>query len=277
MLDKQIERDVSLALEEDVGDQDVTGQLLPAEQYLVAEVITREPMVMAGKAWFEQAFVQCDSSIEIDWFADDGQFLQASRRLCQIKGNSRAILKAERVALNFLQLLSGVATKVKHYVDKVPSTTAVLDSRKTLPSLRYAQKYAVRCGGGQNHRMGLYDAYLIKENHIKAFGSIRQVLSAAKALRPELPLEIEVENLQELQQALAGPVDIIMLDNFSLEMLRDAVAMRGSQAVKFEASGNVSLETITDIAATGVDYISIGDLTKSVTAIDLSLRVLAND
>lgn len=265
--------DVKRAIEEDLGDGDVTAQLIPADKKATAQVITREKMVLAGQAWFEQAFLILDPTIELNWQYKDGDSINANETIVFIKGNSRTILSAERTALNFLQLLSGTATKTRAYVDMISTHTVILDSRKTIPGLRHAQKYAVRCGGGQNHRLGLYDAYLIKENHIKACGSISLAVSRAKELYPQLSIEVEVENLVELKEAFETVADTIMLDNFSIELIKEAITMRSDRQVKLEASGNVNLDTIKSLSETGVDYISIGDLTKSVQAIDLSLMV----
>lgn len=272
-LKETIKNDVRLALKEDLQTGDVTGQLIDVKQCSSAKVITRQPMVMAGKDWFDESFLQLDKSSEIKWLYHDGQQVKANQVLCTINANSQALLAGERTALNFLQLLSGVATKTRRYVDQIDSKTKVLDTRKTIVNLRAAQKYAVTCGGGFNHRFGLYDQFLIKENHIKACGSIEIAVSKAKNQHPNLIIEVEVEDLNQLQQALACPVNIIMLDNFSIPLIEDAIKIRTDPSIKFEASGNVSLKTIKSIANTGVDFISVGALTKSVEAIDLSLLV----
>ena len=268
-----ITNDVRLALQEDVRDGDVTGALIPSNQTSQAHVLTRENMVLSGRAWFDAAMCQLDALATVDWLYDDGDSVESTQVLCRIKANSRALLAAERVALNFLQLLSGVATQTHAYASLITSNTKLLDTRKTLPNLRAAQKYAVMCGGGVNHRFGLYDAYLIKENHIKACGSIKAAVLTARKNHPELIVEVEVETLEELDEALACPVDRIMLDNFSTALIEQAIERRGDRPVAFEASGNVSLETIAELSHTGVDFISVGALTKSVSAVDLSLLV----
>jgi len=269
-----IKNDVSLALKEDIQTGDVTGHLIDVKQQSTAKVITRQVMTLAGKAWFNESFLQLDKNAKIEWLYDDGQQIDANQVLCTIKANSRALLASERTALNFLQLLSGVASKTRLYVEQIESKTKVLDTRKTIVNLRAAQKYAVTCGGGVNHRFGLYDQFLIKENHIKACGSIELAVSKAKSQQPNLLIEVEVEDLNQLQQALSCPVNIIMLDNFSIPLIEEAMKMRTDPSIKFEASGNVSLKTIKNIASTGVDFISVGALTKSVEAIDLSLLVV---
>ena len=261
------------ALAEDIGNGDVSAELVSAVQKSKAEVITRQPMILAGQEWFNQSFLLLDPNVDITWVYQDGDYIPENKVICYITSNSRILLSGERTALNFLQMLSAVATKTYSYVQKTSSNTRILDSRKTLPNLRKAQKYAVCCGGGVNHRFGLYDAFLIKENHIKACGSINQAIKTAKNNHPELLLEIEVETLNELEQALIPGVDRIMLDNFSIDMIEQAMLIRGDKNIQLEASGNVNLTTITSIADTGVDYISIGDLTKSIEAIDLSLLV----
>tara|TARA_B110000879_G_scaffold208333_1_gene293725 strand:+ start:42 stop:890 length:849 start_codon:yes stop_codon:yes gene_type:complete len=268
-----ITNDVRLALQEDVRSGDVTGALIPINQTSQAHVLTRENMVLSGKAWFDAALFQLDALATVDWLYDDGDSVESTQVLCRIKANSRALLAAERVALNFLQLLSGVATQTHAYAQKITSNTKLLDTRKTLPNLRAAQKYAVTCGGGVNHRFGLYDAYLIKENHIKACGSIKAAVLTARKNHPELIVEVEVESLEQLDEALACSVDRIMLDNFSIVLIQQAIERRGDKPVAFEASGNVSLETIAELSHTGVDFISVGALTKSVIAVDLSLLV----
>jgi nicotinate-nucleotide pyrophosphorylase (carboxylating) len=273
---QDIHDDVARALAEDIGSGDVTAALLPASASATARVITREEAVICGQAWFEGCFRALDPACTIDWQARDGSAARAGQTLCSIRGNARAVLSAERCALNFLQSLSGTATTTAKHVAAVRGTRAIiLDTRKTVPGLRLAQKYAVRCGGGENHRIGLFDAILIKENHIAAAGSITAAVRAARARNPALFLEVEVENFAELEEALAtGAVDRIMLDEFSLEDMRRAVALVGGR-VSLEASGGVDLAGLRAVADTGVDYISIGALTKHVRAIDLSLRIEA--
>lgn len=268
-----IQQDVARALREDIGSGDLTAGLIPEGSRSEVEVISRERAVIAGCAWFEQAFRQIDPGIGLDWLVTDGQSVTAGQLLCRLRGDIRSLLSGERTALNFLQTLSGTATQVAHYAEKVAdSRVRILDTRKTIPGLRLAQKYAVRCGGGHNHRVGLYDAVLIKENHIQAAGSISAALSAAKAkVAQGVEIEIEVENLAELAQALEAGAGRVLLDNFSLQQLREAVEIAAGRA-RLEASGNVSLETIAAIAQTGVDDISIGALTKDLQSIDLSMR-----
>lgn len=263
---------VALALAEDIGDGDLTASLIPEDTLAEAVVISREQGVLCGVAWFDEVYRQLDSRTQIRWHARDGDRLRPDQPLCNLSGPARALLSGERTALNFLQLLSGTATHARRHANAVAGTGAVvLDTRKTLPGLRQAQKYAVHCGGCQNHRMGLYDAILIKENHIAAAGSITRAIDTARALSPGVTLEVEVESLDELEQALSAKPDIIMLDNFDLDTLRRAVALTSGRA-KLEASGNVSLETLRAIAETGVNYVSVGGLTKDVRAIDLSMR-----
>lgn len=267
-----IEAQTRAALAEDLGDGDLTATLLPANQRSRAELIVRESATLAGCAWFEMVFRLLDPEIEMRWEARDGDRLAAGQRLCVLEGNSRALLTGERTAMNYLQTLSGTATRARRYADAVAGLDVrVLDTRKTLPGLRVQQKYAVLCGGCHNHRQGLYDAILIKENHILAAGSIPAALNAARALGRDVPIEIEVETLAELDIALASGARLVLLDNFSLDGLRRAVASNAGRAL-LEASGGVTLETIRAIAETGVDRISVGDLTKDVSALDLSLR-----
>jgi len=263
---------VEAALEEDIGDGDITAFLIPEDSQARATVICREPAVIAGTAWFDEVFAQLDPEIQIQWQVEDGDQVSADTLLCSLHGDARSLLTGERTALNFLQTLSATATCVRQYVNAVEGTgVTILDTRKTIPGLRDAQKYAVTCGGGENHRHGLYDGILIKENHIMAAGSIAQAVATARDLDTELAIEVEVENLDELQQALTAGADIVLLDNMNNDMLRQAVAINKSQA-KLEASGNVNLQTIRGIAETGVDFISIGGLTKDIKAIDLSMR-----
>ncbi len=266
---------VALALAEDVGGGDLTAALIPETAQAEATVISREDAVLCGTAWFDAVFRQLDPRVSIDWQATDGERVQPGQPLCTLRGPARALLTGERTALNFLQALSGTATLARRFADTVAGTGAViLDTRKTLPGLRLAQKYAVRCGGCRNHRIGLFDAVLIKENHIMAAGSIRNAIATARRLHPGVTVEVEVENLAELEEALAARPDIVMLDNFDLAALVEAVRIT-ARRVKLEASGNVNFDTVRKIAETGVDYISIGGLTKDVRAIDLSMRFRA--
>jgi nicotinate-nucleotide pyrophosphorylase (carboxylating) len=272
-LPEDIAESVRRALAEDVGAGDLTAVLIPASTQAEAQLVTREPAILCGMAWFDEVFRQVNERVSVAWNARDGDAIQAGQILCTLRGPARALLTGERAALNFLQLLSGTATLARKYVDAVRGTRAViLDTRKTIPGLRRAQKYAVTCGGGQNHRMGLYDAVLIKENHIAAAGSIAAALSAAKASAPkDVTVEIEVENLAELREALEAGAKHILLDNFSAEELKAAVQKTEGRA-KLEASGGIHLGNIRAFAETGVDFISIGDITKNVEAVDLSLR-----
>lgn len=276
-IEQDIPASVSLALREDLGgdinqEHDITAQLLPAQTMANAVIITREAGVFCGQRWLEEVFRQLGGNITIDWQVRDGDALTANQVLCQLHGASRILLTGERTALNFLQTLSGVATEVSHYVAQLAGTrTRLLDTRKTVPGLRTALKYAVLCGGGSNHRLGLADAFLIKENHIIAAGSIKQAVEKALQLRSDVPVEVEVETLDELQHALDAGADIIMLDNFTLAAIREAVTLTNGRAL-LEVSGNVTLQTLANYAATGVDYISVGALTKHVRALDLSMR-----
>jgi nicotinate-nucleotide pyrophosphorylase (carboxylating) len=268
-----IEADVERAFAEDIGHGDATASLLPASAQASALLTCREDAVIAGIPWFDTCVRKLDPQAHINWRVNDGDHVSPGATLCEMHGNARALVTAERSALNFLQMLSGTATTTAAYAAAVAGTrTRVLDTRKTVPGLRLAQKYAVRCGGGHNHRIGLYDAILVKENHIIAAGSIAAAVQAARQLHPSLLLEVEVENLDELQQALDAGVDRIMLDNFTLPLMQQAVAQTDGR-VPLEISGNVDLETIGDYARTGVDYISVGALTKNVRAVDLSLRL----
>jgi nicotinate-nucleotide pyrophosphorylase (carboxylating) len=271
----KIREDVTRALTEDVGTGDVTASLLPATVNARARVVTREPAVLSGSAWFDECFHQIDREVRIQWNARDGDRLASGQIVCKIEGRARSLLTAERSALNFLQTLSAVATKTRAFVDAVAGTkAAILDTRKTLPGLRVALKYAVRCGGGTNHRMGLYDGVLIKENHIAAAGGIGPVLVQAQKVAPQLPTEIEVENIDQLKQAIAAGAKLILLDNFDLAGFREAVRVSAARAT-LEASGGVNLDTVRAIAETGVDRISIGALTKDIRAVDLSMRFVA--
>jgi nicotinate-nucleotide pyrophosphorylase (carboxylating) len=266
--------DIAQFIREDLGEGDLTALIVPESVRAEATVITREAMVLCGGPWFDAVFAQLDASIRIDWQEEEGVDLPEGALLCTLEGPARALLTGERTALNLLQTLSGTATLARRYLRAAAgSGLTVLDTRKTLPGLRQAQKYAVRCGGCANHRMGLFDGILIKENHILAAGSIAQAVRKAVELDAHVPIEVEVENLDELEQALEAGVKRIMLDNFTLDRMREAVAINAGRA-KLEVSGNVSLENIPAIAATGVDYVSIGALTKNVRAVDLSMRVL---
>ncbi len=270
----EMHKQVTLALQEDIATGDINAQLIPSNQTDTATIICREPMVMAGRAWVETVFAILDPTMQLDWQAKDGDKLAANQVLVTLTGNTRALLTGERTALNFLQTLSSTATVVAEHVAVIADLpTQLLDTRKTIPLLRHAQKYAMLCGGGNNHRIGLYDAFLIKENHIMACGSIAQAVSQARNIAQK-PVEVEVENFAELQQAIDAKADIIMLDNFTLEDTKKAVAQVASlgKPCKLEASGDVTLATLRDVALTGVDFVSMGALTKHVRAIDLSMR-----
>lgn len=283
MFQQDISRAVRAALLEDLGqalttlDQpdastDITAQLIPADRIASARVITREAGVFCGQPWVDEVFAQLGGEVKVEWKVQDGELLSPNQELFRLHGPARALLTGERNALNFVQTLSGVATLTARYVAELAGTDCrLLDTRKTLPGLRTAQKYAVTCGGGKNHRIGLFDAYLIKENHILACGGISEAITEARRLNPGKPVEIEVESLAELAQALAANADIVMLDNFDVPMMREAVALNQSRA-KLEVSGNVTLDTLAEYAATGVDFISVGALTKHVRALDLSMR-----
>jgi len=265
---------VAAALAEDVGSGDITAGLIPAQAQARATVITRDAAVVCGTAWFEEVFAQLDPGVSVRWEVRDGDAVHPEQPLCELTGPARALLTGERTALNLLQTLSATATLSRHYAEAVAGTGAqVLDTRKTIPGLRQAQKYAVACGGCRNHRMGLWDAFLIKENHIAASGSITAAIAQAHVLAPGRPVEVEVEDLTQLEEALAAGADTVLVDNFPLERLREAVTLNAGRA-KLEASGGVTLETIRAIAETGVDYISTGALTKDVKAVDLSMRFL---
>lgn len=272
-LSAEIETNVRKALAEDIGTGDITAQLIPAERLAHASVITREAAVISGTAWVDAVFRQLDPRVAVHWQVVDGDQVAADRVLFHLEGPARALLSGERAALNFLQTLSGVATRCRYYAELVEGTgVRLLDTRKTVPGLRLAQKYAVTCGGCHNHRIGLYDAFLIKENHIAACGGIAEAVATAQRIAPGKPIEVEVESLDELEQALRAGVDIVMLDELSLEDMRTAVAIAAGRT-KLEASGGISDETLREVAETGVDYISIGALTKHVRAIDLSMRL----
>ena len=266
--------DVARALAEDVGSGDVSAQLVPADQQAHARIVSREAGILSGSEWADAAFRRVSPAVRVEWAVDDGDALFPEQSLCLISGPARPMLTAERVALNFLQTLSATATVTRQYVDAVKGTGAViLDTRKTLPGLRYAQKKAVVDGGGMNHRMGLHDMVMLKENHIQAAGSITEAVRAAGVIARGLPLEVEVENLEQMEEALAAGVERLLLDNFDPPLLREAVRLNAGRA-KLESSGNVTLETIREVAETGVDYISIGALTKHVRAVDLSMRFI---
>ena len=279
-LAEEIERNVAAALAEDVGSGDLTAQLVDPELVSRATIISREHAVLCGTAWFSDCFKRLDPSVRLVWKAADGDRVAPDQLLCELEGPARSLLTGERTALNFLQMLSGVATKARQYADIVAGTRAqIVDTRKTLPGLRLAQKFAVKCGGGGNHRLGLYDAILIKENHILAAGSIAAAMAAAKRVADGTKntngqcqfIQVEVETLDELQQALDAGAKMVLLDNMSLAQMREAVALSAGRAV-LEASGNVNLDTVRGIAETGVDRISVGALTKDVRALDLSMR-----
>jgi len=276
LLTKEIENSVAHSLYEDLNglsiSSDITAFLIPEEEQASAEIITREQAIFCGKEWADETFRQLGDEVTIEWFVKDGDKLQANQLLCRLSGPARVLLTGERTALNFIQTLSGIASTTATYVEQLKDThTKLLDTRKTIPGLRHASKYAVHCGGGVNHRIGLYDAYLIKENHIMACGGINQAISKGRAQHPECKLEVEVESIEELKVALDAQPDIIMLDNFTTEQMKQAVALNQSDC-KLEVSGNVSIETLRGFALTGVDFISVGALTKHVHAVDLSMR-----
>ncbi|UAK71993.1 carboxylating nicotinate-nucleotide diphosphorylase [Aeromonas enteropelogenes] len=285
MFQQDVSRAVRAALLEDLGDAlttldqpdasaDITAQLIPADRISSARVITREAGVFCGQPWVDEVFTQLGGEVKVEWLVQDGEHLSPNQELFRLHGPARLLLTGERNALNFVQTLSGVATLTARYVAELEETGCrLLDTRKTIPGLRSAQKYAVTCGGGKNHRIGLFDAYLIKENHILACGGIAGAIQEARRLNPDKPVEVEVESLTELEQALTAGADIVMLDNFDLAMMCEAVAINQGRA-KLEVSGNVTLETLAEFAATGVDYISVGALTKHVRALDLSMRFI---
>lgn len=274
LLTQAIQQNILLALSEDIGDGDITAQLIPATHQGQARVITREPMVLAGQPWVNALFQQLDPNVNVEWLAQEGDYLAANTPFLRLSGNARSLLTGERPALNFIQTLSGTATKVRELVGLLQGTqTQLLDTRKTLPCLRIAQKYAVGIGGGKNHRLGLFDAFLIKENHIMAAGSISAAIQQARLIAVNKPVEVEVETFAELDEALMANADIIMLDNFSNDDMRQAVKHTAGRA-KLEASGNITKVNLREVAETGVDYISMGALTKDVTAIDLSMRFI---
>lgn len=289
MFQQDVSRAVRAALLEDLGDAlttldqpdasaDITAQLIPADRMASARVITREAGVFCGQPWVDEVFLQLKAQlggdVKVEWKVQDGEVLSPNQELFRLHGPARLLLTGERNALNFVQTLSGVATLTARYVAELEGTDCrLLDTRKTIPGLRTAQKYAVTCGGGKNHRIGLYDAYLIKENHILACGGIAEAINEARHLNPGKPVEVEVESLAELEQALAAKADIVMLDNFDVTMMREAVTINQGRA-KLEVSGNVTLDTLAEFAATGVDFISVGALTKHVRALDLSMRFI---
>jgi nicotinate-nucleotide pyrophosphorylase (carboxylating) len=276
-LAEEIRTSAARLLAEDVGPGDITAQLIPERQWATARVITREDAVLCGVAFVDELYRRLDSRVALNWQYADGDRMAAGDTLLELEGPARSLLTGERAALNLLQTLSGTATRTRAYVDLIEDTgVRLLDTRKTLPGLRLAQKYAVTCGGGYNHRVGLYDAFLIKENHIAACGGIAAAVKEARDIAKDLPVEVEVETFEELDQALAASADVVMLDNFSLDDLREAVR-RGSGRATLEASGNVSDATLRAIAETGVDCISSGALTKDVQSIDLSMRILQTE
>ena len=260
------------ALDEDVGRGDISAALIDAEKQLETELLVREDAVLCGCQWFEEVFRQCDEGIKVDWLATDGDKVSANTVVCKVSGPARGLLTAERSALNFLQTLSATATLTKSYADRISHTDCrILDTRKTIPQLRVAQKFAVLCGGGSNHRIGLFDAYLIKENHLAAGGGIAKTVARAREMNPDKLVEVEVEDLEQLQQAIDASVDRVLLDNFSIDDMVAAVELN-QRRIELEASGNIELEQLLEIANTGVDFISIGALTKHLRAIDFSLR-----
>ena len=272
ILPSDISVTVSRALAEDIGEGDLTAALVPEQAQAEGRVISRQEAVLCGCAWFDEVFRQIDDHIRIHWEVQDGDAVQRDQILCRLEGPARGLLTGERSALNFLQILSGTATEARRYAEAVRGTHAtILDTRKTLPGLRTAQKYAVSCGGANNHRMGLYDGILIKENHIKAAGGIAAAVEVARANEVQVPVEVEVETLQQVQEALAAGADILLLDNFDLPGMREAVRISAGRA-KLEASGGIDIAAVRRVAETGVDYISVGALTKHVQAVDLSLR-----
>ncbi|MEM7469262.1 MAG: carboxylating nicotinate-nucleotide diphosphorylase [Pseudomonadota bacterium] len=268
----QIKQMVTAALTEDIGDEDVTANLLDDSAVAFAHILCREDAVLCGQAWFDETFRQCDSTVHIEWQLNDGDAMRAGQTVCEISGNAKAMVTAERTALNFLQTLSGTATVTRHYMTAMTGTECkLLDTRKTIPLLRNAQKYAVVCGGGVNHRIGLYDGILIKENHIEAAGSVKVAIERMRAYRPGMKIEIEVENLAQLEDALSNKADILLLDNFSLADTKKAVEITAGRAI-LEASGGFEYDDLAAVAQTGVDFISVGALTKHLRSIDFSMR-----
>ena len=267
-----IEESVYNALKEDVGSGDITADLIPDDSFSLASVITREDCVFCGMDWFEEVYQQLDEEIFVEWSIQDGDFISSGDTICSLSGSTKHLLTGERTSLNFIQTLSATATLANQYAQAVADTeTIILDTRKTIPGLRLAQKYAVSCGGCQNHRIGLYDAILIKENHIAACGSIKKAIESARFKNPELPIEVEVENLGEVEQALSAKADRLLLDNFSPKQINQAIKIC-EKKIPLEASGGITLENIHGYAVTGVNYISIGALTKDIRAIDLSMQ-----
>lgn len=272
LLEQSIQINIQQALQEDIGTGDITALLTPEDEQATATIISREDMILAGQPWVNSLIQTYDPKIEVIWLKNDGDRVQANEAFLKLAGSARSLLTVERPVLNFIQTLSAVATKVADYVQRLNGlNTKLLDTRKTLPGLRIAQKYAVAVGGGQNHRLGLFDAFLIKENHIMAAGGIAQAIAKAHDIAPGKPVEVEVETWDELNQALNAGADIVMLDNFSTQQMRDAVQHVAGRC-KLEASGNITLENLREVASTGVDYISMGALTKDIKAVDLSMR-----
>lgn len=275
LLEQSIQINIQQALQEDIGDGDITALLTPPDQQASARILSRENMILAGQPWVNALIQQYDPSVLVTWLKQDGDPVQANEVFLTLQGSARSLLTVERPALNFIQTLSAVATKTAQYVEQLDGLhTRLLDTRKTLPGLRIAQKYAVAVGGGQNHRLGLFDAFLIKENHIMAAGGIHAAIKQARHLAPGKPVEVEVESWDELNQALEAQADIVMLDNFSQQQMIDAVAHVAGRC-KLEASGNITIANLREVATSGVDYISMGVLTKDVTAVDLSMRFQA--
>lgn len=272
LLEQSIQLNIQQALQEDIGDGDITALLTPEDEQATATIISREDMILAGQPWVNALIAAFDSSVQITWLKNDGDLVRANETIFKLSGSARSLLTVERPALNFVQTLSAVATKTAEYVKQLDGlNTKLLDTRKTLPGLRIAQKYAVSVGGGQNHRLGLFDAFLIKENHIMAAGGIAQAIAKAHQIAPGKPVEVEVETWAELEQALEAQADIVMLDNFSQQQMIDAVKHVAGRC-KLEASGNITIANLREVATTGVDYISMGVLTKDVKAVDLSMR-----
>ncbi len=272
LLEQSIQLNIQQALQEDIGDGDITALLTPEDEQATATIISREDMILAGQPWVNALIAAFDSSVQITWLKNDGDLVLANETIFKLAGSARSLLTVERPALNFVQTLSAVATKTAEYVKQLDGlNTKLLDTRKTLPGLRIAQKYAVAIGGGQNHRLGLFDAFLIKENHIMAAGGIAQAIAKAHQIAPGKPVEVEVETWAELDQALEAQADIVMLDNFSQQQMIDAVKHVAGRC-KLEASGNITIDNLREVATTGVDYISMGVLTKDVKAVDLSMR-----
>lgn len=272
LLEQSIQLNIQQALQEDIGDGDITALLTPEDEQATATIISREDMILAGQPWVNALIAAFDSSVQITWLKNDGDLVLANETIFKLAGSARSLLTVERPALNFVQTLSAVATKTAEYIKQLDGlNTKLLDTRKTLPGLRIAQKYAVAIGGGQNHRLGLFDAFLIKENHIMAAGGIAQAIAKAHQIAPGKPVEVEVETWAELDQALEAQADIVMLDNFSQQQMIDAVKHVAGRC-KLEASGNITIDNLREVATTGVDYISMGVLTKDVKAVDLSMR-----